>query len=118
VYCVKGDVHDIGKNIVGVVLGCNNYKVTDIGVMRTCNDILNAAAELKVDVIGLSGLITPSLGNLFNFLKRFSKIFFLHLNHLIFSTLNGQDYEDVTPTYNYVLENYSNPLVLLYSLHL
>ena len=58
---VKGDVHDIGKNIVGVVLGCNNYKVTDIGVMRTCNDILNAAAELKVDVIGLSGLITPSL---------------------------------------------------------
>ena len=58
---VKGDVHDIGKNIVGVVLGCNNYKVTDIGVMRTCNDILNAAAELNVDVIGLSGLITPSL---------------------------------------------------------
>ena len=58
---VKGDVHDIGKNIVGVVLGCNNFKVTDIGVMRTCEEILNTAQELGVDVIGLSGLITPSL---------------------------------------------------------
>merc|ERR1711871_1614567 len=58
---VKGDVHDIGKNIVGVVLGCNNYKVTDIGVMCTCNDILDKAEELNVDIIGLSGLITPSL---------------------------------------------------------
>merc|ERR1711871_1242937 len=58
---VKGDVHDIGKNIVGVVLGCNNYKVTDIGVMCTCNDILDKAEELNVDIIGLSGLITPSM---------------------------------------------------------
>jgi len=58
---VKGDVHDIGKNIVGVVLGCNNYKITDIGVMCTCNDILDKAEELNVDIIGLSGLITPSL---------------------------------------------------------
>jgi 5-methyltetrahydrofolate--homocysteine methyltransferase len=58
---VKGDVHDIGKNIVGVVLGCNNYKISDIGVMCTCQDILNKAQELNVDVIGLSGLITPSL---------------------------------------------------------
>lgn len=58
---VKGDVHDIGKNIVGVVLGCNNYKITDIGVMCTCNDILDKAEELGVDIIGLSGLITPSL---------------------------------------------------------
>ena len=58
---VKGDVHDIGKNIVGVVLGCNNYKITDIGVMCTCADILDKAQELNVDVIGLSGLITPSL---------------------------------------------------------
>jgi 5-methyltetrahydrofolate--homocysteine methyltransferase len=58
---VKGDVHDIGKNIVGVVLGCNNYEIVDLGVMVTCEDILRVAAEQKVDVIGLSGLITPSL---------------------------------------------------------
>ncbi len=58
---VKGDVHDIGKNIVGVVLGCNNYEVIDLGVMVSCEKILATAREKKVDVIGLSGLITPSL---------------------------------------------------------
>jgi 5-methyltetrahydrofolate--homocysteine methyltransferase len=58
---VKGDVHDIGKNIVGVVLGCNGYDVIDLGVMVSCEKILNAAREHKADVIGLSGLITPSL---------------------------------------------------------
>ena len=58
---VKGDVHDIGKNIVGVVLGCNNYEVIDIGVMQSCEAILRAAREHQVDMIGLSGLITPSL---------------------------------------------------------
>jgi len=58
---VKGDVHDIGKNIVGVVLGCNNYKVIDMGVMVPCDKILERAIEEKVDIIGLSGLITPSL---------------------------------------------------------
>src|SRR6185436_12313273 len=58
---VKGDVHDIGKNIVGVVLGCNNYEVIDLGVMVSCEKILAAALEHRVDVIGLSGLITPSL---------------------------------------------------------
>ena len=58
---VKGDVHDIGKNIVGVVLQCNNYDVVDMGVMVPAEDILNKAEEEKVDVIGLSGLITPSL---------------------------------------------------------
>ena len=58
---VKGDVHDIGKNIVGVVLACNNYKVIDLGVMMACEKILQAAHEHSVDVIGLSGLITPSL---------------------------------------------------------
>lgn len=58
---VKGDVHDIGKNIVGVVLGCNNFEVIDLGVMVSCEKILDAALEHKVDVIGLSGLITPSL---------------------------------------------------------
>ena len=58
---VKGDVHDIGKNIVGVVLGCNNYEVIDLGVMVPCEKILQAAREQNVDIIGLSGLITPSL---------------------------------------------------------
>lgn len=58
---VKGDVHDIGKNIVGVVLGCNNFEVIDTGVMCSAEKILDTAAEHNVDVIGLSGLITPSL---------------------------------------------------------
>lgn len=58
---VKGDVHDIGKNIVGVVLQCNNYEVIDLGVMVPADRILDAAVEHKVDIIGLSGLITPSL---------------------------------------------------------
>jgi 5-methyltetrahydrofolate--homocysteine methyltransferase len=58
---VKGDVHDIGKNIVGVVLGCNNYEVIDLGVMVPAAKILDAAIEHKADIIGLSGLITPSL---------------------------------------------------------
>jgi 5-methyltetrahydrofolate--homocysteine methyltransferase len=58
---VKGDVHDIGKNIVGVVLGCNNYEVIDLGVMVPADKILAAAKEHDVDIIGLSGLITPSL---------------------------------------------------------
>ena len=58
---VKGDVHDIGKNIVGVVLGCNNYDVIDLGVMVHCDEILDTAAEKNADIVGLSGLITPSL---------------------------------------------------------
>jgi 5-methyltetrahydrofolate--homocysteine methyltransferase len=58
---VKGDVHDIGKNIVSVVLGCNNYEIVDLGVMVPAEKIIQAAIEHKVDVIGLSGLITPSL---------------------------------------------------------
>jgi 5-methyltetrahydrofolate--homocysteine methyltransferase len=58
---VKGDVHDIGKNIVGVVLGCNNYEVIDLGVMVPAAKILDAAIEHQADIIGLSGLITPSL---------------------------------------------------------
>jgi 5-methyltetrahydrofolate--homocysteine methyltransferase len=58
---VKGDVHDIGKNIVGVVLACNNYEVIDMGVMVSCDKILTKAKEIGADIIGLSGLITPSL---------------------------------------------------------
>ncbi|WP_019021615.1 methionine synthase [Thioalkalivibrio sp. ALE23] len=64
---VKGDVHDIGKNIVGVVLQCNNFEVIDIGVMQPGAEILKAAKEHDVDVIGLSGLITPSLEEMANF---------------------------------------------------
>ncbi len=63
---VKGDVHDIGKNIVGVVLACNNYEIHDLGVMVPADKILDEAARLRVDVIGLSGLITPSLDEMVN----------------------------------------------------
>jgi 5-methyltetrahydrofolate--homocysteine methyltransferase len=63
---VKGDVHDIGKNIVGVVLGCNGYEVVDLGVMVPGERILDTAAELQADVVGLSGLITPSLDEMVN----------------------------------------------------
>ena len=64
---VKGDVHDIGKNIVGVVLQCNNYEVIDLGVMVPASKILDAAKEHNADIIGLSGLITPSLDEMVNF---------------------------------------------------
>jgi 5-methyltetrahydrofolate--homocysteine methyltransferase len=63
---VKGDVHDIGKNIVGVVLACNNYEIVDMGVMVPTQDILNKADEIGADIIGLSGLITPSLDEMIN----------------------------------------------------
>ena len=66
---VKGDVHDIGKNIVSVVLGCNNYDVVDMGVMVPTRDILRRAVEEQVDVIGLSGLITPSLDEMVDVAK-------------------------------------------------
>ncbi len=70
---VKGDVHDIGKNIVGVVLGCNNYEVIDMGVMVPADQILNAAREHKVDIIGLSGLITPSLDEMTHVAREMSR---------------------------------------------
>jgi 5-methyltetrahydrofolate--homocysteine methyltransferase len=70
---VKGDVHDIGKNIVGVVLGCNNYKVIDMGVMVSADKILQAAIDEKVDVIGLSGLITPSLDEMIHVAKEMER---------------------------------------------
>src|SRR4029077_13264774 len=63
---VKGDVHDIGKNIVGVVLGCNNYDVVDLGVMVPAAKILDTAIAEKADAVGLSGLITPSLDEMVN----------------------------------------------------
>jgi 5-methyltetrahydrofolate--homocysteine methyltransferase len=70
---VKGDVHDIGKNIVGVVLACNNYEVIDMGVMVSCEKILERAKTEKVDIIGLSGLITPSLDEMVHVAKEMER---------------------------------------------
>jgi 5-methyltetrahydrofolate--homocysteine methyltransferase len=69
----KGDVHDIGKNIVGVVLGCNNFKIIDLGVMVPCERILEEAIKQKVDVIGVSGLITPSLDEMVHVAKEMTR---------------------------------------------
>lgn len=70
---VKGDVHDIGKNIVGVVLQCNNYEVIDLGVMVPCQKIIDTAIAEKVDIIGLSGLITPSLDEMVHVAKELTR---------------------------------------------
>ncbi|MCX6380568.1 MAG: methionine synthase [Armatimonadetes bacterium] len=70
---VKGDVHDIGKNIVGVVLACNNYEIIDLGVMVSCDSILQTAREVGADVIGLSGLITPSLDEMVHVAKEMER---------------------------------------------
>ncbi|XP_058880849.1 methionine synthase isoform X2 [Acipenser ruthenus] len=71
---VKGDVHDIGKNIVAVVMGCNNFRVIDLGVMTPCDKILRAAVENKADFIGLSGLITPSLDEMIHVAKEMERL--------------------------------------------
>jgi 5-methyltetrahydrofolate--homocysteine methyltransferase len=71
---VKGDVHDIGKNIVGVVLQCNNFEVVDLGVMASCEKILEAATREKADLIGLSGLITPSLDEMVHVAKEMQRL--------------------------------------------
>ena len=73
---VKGDVHDIGKNIVGVVLQCNNFEVIDLGVMVPCAELLKVAKEQNVDVIGLSGLITPSLDEMVHVAKEMTRLGF------------------------------------------
>lgn len=73
---VKGDVHDIGKNIVGVVLGCNNYEVIDLGVMVPADQILKAAQEHQVDILGLSGLITPSLDEMVHVAREMQRLNF------------------------------------------
>lgn len=70
---VKGDVHDIGKNIVGVVLACNGYKVIDLGVMVSCQDIIKACKEHKASIVGLSGLITPSLDEMIHNVQEFQR---------------------------------------------
>ena len=73
---VKGDVHDIGKNIVGVVLACNNYEIIDLGVMVSCDQILKEAQAQNVDIIGLSGLITPSLDEMVHVAKEMKRLDF------------------------------------------
>src|SRR5690554_7933389 len=73
---VKGDVHDIGKNIVGVVLQCNNYEVIDMGVMVPCEKILETAKKENVDIIGLSGLITPSLDEMVHVAREMQRLDF------------------------------------------
>ncbi len=73
---VKGDVHDIGKNIVGIVLACNGFEVTDMGVMVPCQKILDKAVEVGADVIGLSGLITPSLDEMVHVAKEMERLGF------------------------------------------
>ena len=70
---VKGDVHDIGKNIVGVVLQCNNYEIIDLGVMVPAQKILDTAREQNADIIGLSGLITPSLDEMVHIAKEMKR---------------------------------------------
>src|SRR5262249_30657482 len=70
---VKGDVHDIGKNIVGVVMACNNYEVTDLGVMVPAETILSTARTIGADLIGLSGLITPSLDEMVQIARKMER---------------------------------------------
>ncbi len=75
---VKGDVHDIGKNIVGVVLQCNNFEVIDLGVMVPCEKILETARREQADLIGLSGLITPSLDEMVHVAREMQRQGFTH----------------------------------------
>jgi methylmalonyl-CoA mutase cobalamin-binding domain/chain len=78
---VKGDVHDIGKNIVAVVLGCNNFEIIDLGVMVPPEKIIEAAIEQNVDIIGLSGLITPSLDEMVYLAKELDKLKYQNSNN-------------------------------------
>ncbi len=78
---VKGDVHDIGKNIVCVVMSCNNYDIIDLGVMVPAEQIVKKAIEEKVDAIGLSGLITPSLEEMVHTAKEMQKAGLAHPYH-------------------------------------
>ena len=102
---VKGDVHDIGKNIVGVVLACNNYEIIDIGVMVSCDKILEEAKKHNVDIIGLSGLITPSLDEMVHVAKE--------MERLKFTTplLIGGATTSKVHTAVKIAQNYSGPVV-------
>jgi len=102
---VKGDVHDIGKNIVGVVLACNNYEVIDLGVMISSEKILAAAKELGVDVVGLSGLITPSLDEMVHVAKEMEREGFV-LPLLIGGATTSKAHTAVK-----IAQHYSKPVV-------
>jgi 5-methyltetrahydrofolate--homocysteine methyltransferase len=102
---VKGDVHDIGKNIVGVVLACNNYEIIDIGVMVSCDKILEEAKKHNVDIIGLSGLITPSLDEMVHVAKEMER-----LNFKIPLLIGGATTSKVHTAVK-IAQNYSGPVV-------
>ncbi|MUK30655.1 methionine synthase [Aliivibrio fischeri] len=102
---VKGDVHDIGKNIVGVVLQCNNYEIIDLGVMVSCETILKVAKEENVDIIGLSGLITPSLDEMVHVAKEMERQGF-DLPLLIGGATTSKAHTAVK-----IEQNYSQPVV-------
>ncbi|WP_435301942.1 methionine synthase [Aeromonas salmonicida] len=102
---VKGDVHDIGKNIVGVVLQCNNYEIVDLGVMVSCETILKTAREVGADIIGLSGLITPSLDEMVHVAKEMERQGF-KLPLLIGGATTSKAHTAVK-----IEQNYSEPVV-------
>jgi 5-methyltetrahydrofolate--homocysteine methyltransferase len=102
---VKGDVHDIGKNIVGVVLACNNYEVIDLGVMVPCDKILATAREKNVDIIGLSGLITPSLEEMVHVAKEMER------SNFSIPLLIGGATTSKIHTAVKISPNYKNPVV-------
>ncbi len=102
---VKGDVHDIGKNIVGVVLACNNYEIIDLGVMVSCDKILEEAKKHNVDVIGLSGLITPSLDEMVHVAKEMERLGFKT------PLLIGGATTSKVHTAVKIAQNYSGPVV-------
>ncbi len=102
---VKGDVHDIGKNIVGVVLACNNFEIIDLGVMVSCDKILEEAKKHQVDVIGLSGLITPSLDEMVHVAKEMER-----LNFKTPLLIGGATTSKVHTAVK-IAQNYSGPVV-------
>ncbi len=102
---VKGDVHDIGKNIVGVVLACNNYEVIDLGVMVSSEKILNRARDEKADLIGLSGLITPSLDEMVNVAREMER------QHFTIPLLVGGATTSRAHTAIKIAPHYSHPVV-------
>jgi 5-methyltetrahydrofolate--homocysteine methyltransferase len=102
---VKGDVHDIGKNIVGVVLACNNYEIIDLGVMVSADKILEEARKHNVDVIGLSGLITPSLDEMVHVAKEMERL------HFKTPLLIGGATTSKVHTAVKIAQNYSGPVV-------
>jgi len=102
---VKGDVHDIGKNIVGVVLGCNNYEIIDLGVMVPAEKIIQTAIEEKVDLVGLSGLITPSLEEMVHVAKEMER------NNLKLPLLIGGATTSKIHTAVKILPHYSQPVI-------